>query len=64
MVTSFFPLQYLIAAVGLWLNRQQQDVIDYLKEENQISLGKSTPGLKNASGSSNSVCHWAVPSRN
>jgi hypothetical protein len=29
MVASRFPLQYLIAALALWLNRQQQDVIDY-----------------------------------
>jgi putative transposase len=40
MVASLFPLQYLIAALGLWLNRQQQDVIDYLKEENQLLKAK------------------------
>jgi hypothetical protein len=36
MATCFFPLQYVIAAVALWLNRQQQEVIDYLKEENRL----------------------------
>ena len=36
MVTSLFPLQYLIATLALWLNRQQQGVIDYLKEENHL----------------------------
>ena len=30
MVTSLFPLQYFIATLALWLNRQQQEVIDYL----------------------------------
>jgi len=40
MVASHFPLQYLIAAFGLWMNRQQQDVIDYLKEENQLLKAK------------------------
>lgn len=36
MVSSLFPLQYLFAVVALWLNRQQQEVIDYLKEENRL----------------------------
>ena len=36
MATCYFPLQYAIAAFGLWLNRQQQEVIDYLKEENRL----------------------------
>jgi putative transposase len=40
MVTPLFPLQYFIAALALWLNRQQQDVIDYLKEENQLLKSK------------------------
>lgn len=40
MVASCLPLQYLIAALALWLNRQQQDVIDYLKEENQLLKAK------------------------
>ncbi len=36
MATCFFPLEYVIAAFALWLNRQQQEVIDYLKEENRL----------------------------
>ena len=36
MVAGFFPLRYFIAAFALWLNRQQQEVIDYLKEENRL----------------------------
>lgn len=40
MVAPLFPLQYLIATLGLWLNRQQQDVVDYLKEENQLLKAK------------------------
>jgi transposase InsO family protein len=40
MVTALFPLQYVVAALSLWLSRQQQDVIDYLKEENRILKSK------------------------
>ena len=40
MVTPLFPLQYLIATLALWLNRQQQEVIDYLKEENRLLKAK------------------------
>jgi putative transposase len=36
MAACYFPLQYVIAASALWLNRQQQEVIDYLKEENRL----------------------------
>ena len=36
MVAPLFPLQYLIATLALWLNRQQQEVIDYLKAENRL----------------------------
>ena len=40
MIASLFPLQYLIATLALWLNRQQQEVIDYLKEENRFLKAK------------------------
>ena len=40
MVATIFPLQYLIAVLALWLNRQQQEVIDYLKEENRMLKAK------------------------
>ena len=30
------PLQFLILTVAGWVNRQQQDVIEYLQEENRI----------------------------
>ena len=40
MVATLFPLQYLIATLALWLNRQQQEVIDYLKEENRLLKSK------------------------
>ena len=36
MVPGFFPLRYFIAALAVWLNRQQQEVIDDLKEENRL----------------------------
>jgi hypothetical protein len=31
MVTGVFPLQY-VNVLAMWLNRQQYEVIDYLKE--------------------------------
>ena len=40
MVATLFPLQYLVATLALWLNRQQQEVIDYLKEENRLLKAK------------------------
>ena len=40
MIASIFPLQYLVATLALWLNRQQQEVIDYLKEENRLLKAK------------------------
>ena len=40
MVATLFPLQYLIATLALWLNRQQQEVIVYLKEENRLLKAK------------------------
>jgi hypothetical protein len=36
LVAGLLPLQYVIATCALWLNRQQQEVIDYLKEENRL----------------------------
>ena len=36
MATCYFPLQYIVAALALWLGRQQQAAIDYLKEENRL----------------------------
>src|ERR1700674_475809 len=40
MMPALFPLQYVIAALAVCLNRQQQEVIDYLKEENRLLKGK------------------------
>ena len=36
MVAPLFPLQYLIASLALRPNRQQQEVVDYLKAENRL----------------------------
>ena len=33
---STLPLQFLILTMAGWVNRNQQDVIDYLREENRI----------------------------
>ena len=40
MIASIFPLQYLVATLALWLNRQQQEVIDYLVAENRLLKAK------------------------
>ena len=29
-------LQFLVLTMAGWLNRQQQDLIDYLREENRV----------------------------
>src|SRR5216117_3039671 len=31
-----FPLRFLLIVLAGWVNRQQLDVIDYLREENRI----------------------------
>ena len=36
MLDSFPPLQYLLIVFAGWVNRQQLDVIDYLKEKNRV----------------------------
>lgn len=40
MAAPFSPLQYLIAILAMWINRQQQATIDYLKEENRLPKAK------------------------
>jgi hypothetical protein len=30
------PLAFLVVVFSGWINRQQQDVIDYLREENRV----------------------------
>ena len=44
MVASLFPLQYLIDTLALRLNRQQQEVIDYLRAENRLLKAKLGDG--------------------
>ncbi|MGH8470001.1 MAG: hypothetical protein ACREVY_13765 [Gammaproteobacteria bacterium] len=36
MVELYPPLQFLLLVFAGWVNRQQLEVIDYLKEENRI----------------------------
>jgi len=33
---SLDPLQFVTVALAGWLNQQQQDVIDYLREKNKV----------------------------
>jgi len=35
MTAEFLPLRLLLATLAGWINRHQQDVIDYLVEENR-----------------------------
>ncbi len=36
----FQPWQLLLVTLAGWINRQQQDVIDYIQEENRILKSK------------------------
>lgn len=36
VVVAVAPFQFFLAALAGWLNRQQQDVIAYLVEENRV----------------------------
>ena len=40
MLESFSALQYLLIVFAGYVNRQQIDVIDYLKEENGVLRGE------------------------
>ncbi len=36
MATVIYPWQVLVAAMAGWITRQQDAVIDYLREENRV----------------------------
>jgi hypothetical protein len=36
MATVLYPWQILVAAMAGWITRQQDAVIDYLREENRV----------------------------
>ncbi len=36
MSVDFYPLRVLLTTLAGWMNRQQQDVIAYLVEENRV----------------------------
>jgi hypothetical protein len=45
MATVIHPWQILVAAMAGWITRQQDAVIDYLREENRVlneQLGRKT----------------------
>jgi hypothetical protein len=42
------PLQFLILSVAGWVNRSQQDVIDYLREENRVLREQVGDGRRRA----------------
>ena len=39
-----YTWHFLLVALADWMNRQQQEVIEYLKEENRILREKLEPG--------------------
>jgi hypothetical protein len=39
-----YSWHFLLVALAGWMNRQQQDVIEYLKEENRVLREKLGPG--------------------
>ena len=48
-----YHVQFLLLVVAGWVNRQQQDVIDYLQEENRVlraGFGASVSGSRTTSG--------------
>ena len=42
-MNAFHPWQPLLVALAGWINRQQQDVIAYIQEENRILKNKLNP---------------------
>jgi hypothetical protein len=40
MTTDVYPLQVLLVILAGWINRHQQQVIDYLVEENRVLKGQ------------------------
>jgi hypothetical protein len=40
MTTDVYPLQVLLVTLEGWINRHQQQVIDYLVEENRVLKGQ------------------------
>jgi hypothetical protein len=41
MPRSFDPFRFLLIAVAGWMNQEQQQIVDYLREENRV-LGAQT----------------------
>ena len=42
-MSTFHPWQFVLVTVAGWINRHQQDVIDYLIEENRVLLSATNP---------------------
>jgi hypothetical protein len=40
MTTDVYPLHVLLVTLAGWINRHQQQVIDYLVEENRVLKGQ------------------------
>ena len=42
------PQRFLLIAFAGWMNQQQRDVIDYLREENRVLREQLGPSLNNS----------------
>lgn len=61
----FQTWQFIVVSLAGWLNRQQQDIVEYLREENRV-LREQLKGrrirsrMPNAGGWLPRARHWAV----
>ena len=62
MSIAISPLNFVILAISGWLNRYQQQILDYLKEENRVlkeQLGGRRPRLPEHYSASESPHSWS-----
>ena len=52
-----YHVQFLLLVLAGWVNRQQQDVIDYLREENRVLCQNSAQPASTKELRSSSVSH-------
>ena len=53
-----YHVQFLLLVVAGWVNRQQQDMIDYLQEENRVLRA----GLRGKRPSTRAIAEMLTPS--
>ena len=50
MQRSLDPFRFLAGILAVWANQHQQDVIEYLREENRVLRGKLAPVFYSRAG--------------